>query len=658
MSGQFKERGMNYSLLEELNADRLRLPNRVVFTSHRTNFGRKGRLNRRHLAYYRRRAQGGCGLIVLGELSILANDYPWEGMIETYHPRAVEDFQRLTRSIGEYDTRIFAQLSHRGFQSNGARSRRETWGPSPVADVVFGEVCKPMEKEDLQELLDAFADAAKSVRAGGFDGIEIDMGSESLLRQFLSPVSNHRQDEYGGSLENRMRLPLAVLSAVRKAVGDDYPVGMRLCVDEKFWGGITPDESIPTAKALVETGSVDFLHATQGTYYNLYMNMASMHTAEGHTIELALQLKENVPVPVIAADHIRFPDMAESVVAEGKADVAGCLRALVCDPDLVAKMRSGQTDLIRPCLKDNQGCLGRVNQGKALGCTFNPQVGYESATATRTGNASEDKKKIMVVGGGPAGMEAALTAAEKGHHVTLYERAPVVGGQVITAAKGAGRGQLGLLIGYYQRMLAKAGVKTHTGTLVTAETIRNSGPEVLILATGARPSAKPFPGDYGPPRVLSVPDVLNDAHAVGDKVLFIDENGAHRSLATAEMLADQGKQVDLLTNDLFVGVGLAPVGDLYLTRQRLLQKGVTFTTDVKVDEINSECVKAHRIYTGEPVVYGEYDTIVVEAAYLPEDGLFDQIKDDIDAVYEVGDCVAPRTIEMAVYEGRRVGDIL
>lgn len=645
-------------LLTSLKIGNIELPNRICFLAHRTNFGCKGRLNERHVTYYRRRAQGGCGLIVLGELSILPNDYPWEGMIETYHSKALSDFQRITRSVSEYDTRIFAQLTHHGFQSNGARTRQETWGPSAIADVVFGEVCKPMEPEDIQDLIDAFVGAAQTVRAGGFDGIEIDMGSESLLRQFLSLVSNHRQDEYGGSLENRMRLPLAVLHAVRKAVGNDYPVGVRLCVDEKFWGGITPEESIPMAQELVETGCIDFLHATLGTYYNLYLNMASMHTPEGHTIELARQLKDNVQIPVIAADHIRFPHMAESVVAECKADAVGCVRALICDPDLVVKLRSGDTDAVRPCLKDNQGCIGRINQGKALGCTLNPEVGYESSVADRTRSKSENRKRIMVVGAGPAGMEAALTAAERGHEVTLYERAPVIGGHVIIAAKGAGRDKLGLLVEFYRKMLTKTGVAIRAKTPVTAEVIRDFGPDVMIVATGARPSAKPFSGEYGPPRVLSVPDILNESHVVGNRVLFIDENGGHRSLATAELMADQGRQVDILTSDLFVGVELAPIGDLYLTRQRLLQKGVTFTTDVKVSEISSQCVKAHHLYTGEPMIYREYDTIVVEADYLPEDGLFQQAKDDVEVVYAIGDCVAPRTIEMAVYEGKSIGESL
>lgn len=184
------------------------MPNRVCFLAHRTNFGCKGRLNDRHIAYYRRRARGGCGLIIVGELSIHPNDRPWESMIETFSPEAVDDFRKLTQTVHAFGTPIFAQLNHHGFQSNGAITRQETWGPSATADVVFGEVSKAMETEDMATVVDAFSAAAERIKEGGFDGIEIDMGPESLLRQFLSPLSNQRQDEYGGSFENRMRLSL------------------------------------------------------------------------------------------------------------------------------------------------------------------------------------------------------------------------------------------------------------------------------------------------------------------------------------------------------------------------------------------------------------------------------------------------------------------
>ena len=220
---------MFHHLFAPLRLRSVSLSNRICFMAHRTNFGQRGRLTDRHIAYYRRRAMGGCGLIILGELSLHPHDRPWETLIQTYHPQALKDLRKITQSIHDFDTAIFAELTHHGFQSSGAITRREVWGPSAVSDIVFGETAKVMESEDLVEITEAFSGGAIVAREARMDGLEIDLGPESLLRQFLSPLSNHRQDDYGGSLENRMRLPLEVISRVRQAVGGDFPLGVRLC---------------------------------------------------------------------------------------------------------------------------------------------------------------------------------------------------------------------------------------------------------------------------------------------------------------------------------------------------------------------------------------------------------------------------------------------
>ena len=254
------------NLFEPLNLGNTTLSNRICLLAHRTNFAQSGRLNERHIAYYRRRAQGECGVIILGELAVHPDDRPWETLIEVHRPEVVADFQKLTDAVHQFDTRIMAQLNHWGFQSSGYVTRKAILGPSAVADIVFGETCKPMEPEDFTEIADAYSQAALRVQQGGFDGLEIDMGPESLLRQFLSPISNHRGDEYGGSLENRMRFPLKIVESVRAAVGNDFTVGVCLCADEKFWGGITPEESVPMAQTLEATGAVDFINVAVGTY--------------------------------------------------------------------------------------------------------------------------------------------------------------------------------------------------------------------------------------------------------------------------------------------------------------------------------------------------------------------------------------------------------
>ncbi|WP_459917762.1 oxidoreductase [Desulfocicer niacini] len=634
------------------------LPNRICLLAHRTNFGRGGVLNNRHIAYYRRRAQGGCGLIIVGELAIHPNDRPWESMVELQGAGVVKDLQRLTDSIHEFDTRVFAQLNHHGFQSSGHITRKCLWGPSAVSDIVFGEVCKPMEPEDMAELLEAFIEAALLIKNSGFDGVEIDMGPESLLRQFLSPICNHRSDEYGGSLENRLRLPLQIVEGVRKAVGKEFTMGVCLCADEKFWGGITTEESIPMARILEQTGQIDFINVAVGTYYNLHMIMPSSHIPEGFTIETAEVIKKSVSLPVLASHQIGFPAMADTIIKEGKADAAGFVRPMICDPDMAIKAKEGRIKDIRHCVKDNKGCIGRLNQSKSLGCIQNPRIGHEPLSGYDILIKAEKKKNVMVIGAGPSGMEVARVACKRGHNVSIYEQEENAGGQVNLIGERPGRESMPGVVLYLKRMLDKLQVPVHTGITVTCEMILKENPDVVVVATGSRPGDKPFAGNYGPPWVITGADAIKGTHPMGEKVLFIDEDGGHHSMATAELLAGQGKKVDVITSDLFIGIELASRGELYLGRQRLLQQGVTFTTDIEVVEINDKLVKARDIYTNKTVLYKDYDTIVLDVGNVAEDALYKEIKGQIKEVYRTGDCVAPRGIDMAIIEARNVGELL
>jgi mycofactocin system FadH/OYE family oxidoreductase 2 len=645
-------------LFSPLRLGKVSIPNRICFLAHRTNFADQGLLTDRHLAYYRRRAEGGCGLIVVGELSIHPNDRPWAAMIDAYDRRVIPGYRRLTEAIHRERAFVFANLNHHGFQSSGAITRHEVWGPSALSDIAFGETSKAMEAEDREVVIQAFSEAASIAREGGFDGIEIDMGPESLLRQYLSPLSNRRPDEYGGSLENRMRFPLEVLDRVKKTVGDDFTVGIRLCADEKFWGAITIEDSEISAKAFESADCADFVDVSLGTYYNLYLTLASMHTPIGFTVDLAERIKRSIQVPVIASYQIGPSQMARKVIAEGRADAVGYVRQLVCDPDFPKKAQRGREGTIRYCVKDNRGCIGRVNQNKVIGCIQNPEVGYERDLQARGPVKTNSVKKVIVVGAGPAGLEAARTARVRGHSVAVYEKEKDLGGQINLIRIRPGRQGMFEIIRYLRQSLEELGVTVSTAFEVTSEWVLQQNPDAVVLATGSKPIGKPVPGAYGPPVVLNVWEVLSGQYPVGERVLFVDENGGHHAAATVEWLADQGKKVDMVTSDLFIGIELAPLGDLYLTRQRLLQKGVTFRTDVIVDELDGKRVRARDIYTNKRIEFHEQDTVVLDMGNVAEDALYRQIKGRIKEVYRVGDCVAPRGIDMAILEGRRVGERL
>ncbi len=645
-------------LFKPIPTGSITLPNRALFPAHRTNFSKRGELNDKHMAYYARRAMGGCGSIILGELCIHPDNRPWESLINFYDTTVIKQFKKLTDSIHSHGSIVFAQLNHHGFQSSGAITRKEVWGPSANSDISFGEVSKPMEPEDIRTVIDSFARSAEMARRAGFDGLEIDMGAESLLRQFLSPLTNHRGDEYGGSIENRMRFPLRVLEAARTSAGENFTIGIRLCVDEKFWGAITPEESMQFAKVFEEKKLIDFINTTVGTYYNLHLYMASMHTPPGFTIEASEQLKATVDIPVIAGHQISSPQMAEDILEKGQADAVGFIRNLICDPDMIKKAKEGNIKDIRYCVRDNKGCIGRVNNKKIIGCIQNPEVGFETLGQRPESGKHFNRKKVLVIGAGPAGLEAARTAAERGHDVKIIEKGRNTGGQINLIKKRPRRQGMGAIITYLTRMAEKLEIPIITETEATVESVLKENPDVVIIATGSYPRKKPVPGDYSPPSVLNVWEVLHGIYPIGEKILFIDENGGHHAAATVEYLADQGKKVHMVTGELFIGIELSPLGDLSLTRQRLLQKGVTFASDLRIEEIEGMKVRCADIYTNNAVILEGYDTIVLDMGNRSDDRLYRELKGRVKELYRAGDCVAPRGIDMAFLEARRVGDLI
>lgn len=645
-------------LFSPLKIGQITLGNRIFFLAHRTNFGVRGKFTDRLISYYTRRAAGGCGLILVGELSIHSNDQPWESVINACDEGVVKGYRQLTRSVHPFNCPVFAHLCHHGFQSSGAISRQAVWGPSATADIAFGETAKPMEDEDIEEACRSFAQAAVYAREGGMDGVEIDMGPESLLRQFLSPISNLRQDAYGGEIDNRLRFPLKVLDAVRGAVGADFTVGVRLCVDEQFWGGISVEDAKYFASALASSGSCDFLNTAVGTYYNLHLIPASMHTPLGFTLDPAEQVKKAIDIPVIASHQIGFPEMAEKTLEAGRADAVGFVRVLICDPDAPSKAREGRPESLRLCVKDNMGCVGRVSHAKPLSCTLNPEVGFENALNRTTSPSGGPGKKIMVVGAGPSGMEAARAAKERGHDVSIYERQDIPGGQVRLIGLRPGRGSMQGIIEHLSRGLKEAGVSLFTGVHVTPEFVFEKAPDAVIIATGSKPAPAPVPGDYGPPGVLNVFEALSGQYPIGQRILFLDEHGGHHATATVELFAETGKSVTMVTSELFIGIELAPLGDLYLTRQRLLQKGVTFVNDVRIEAVSGRRVTGRDIYTNEAVHYEDYDTVIVDMGNIPDDNLYFTLKGRVKELYRIGDCVAPRGIPMAILEGNRLGSRL
>ena len=646
------------NLFSPLKIGTTEVKNRISFQPHLTNLAVANLPSEKQMYYWGERAKGGAGLIITEELTVHPTDMAYEKLIDVYHPEVIPGFKKVTDFVHQYDSKIFAQLNHNGQQGDGSISRLPIWAPSPVPDVLFRETPKEMEPEDIEEVARYFAKSAIHVREGGFDGVEIQFGHSSLARQFLSPLTNYRSDEYGGSLENRMRAPLTFISAVRKAVGSDFTLGIRMCADEMIPGGLDLAQVQEICALFEATGLIDFMDLSIATFYNLYLVEGSMHTPLGYTIPLAAGIREKIKLPVFCTGRINDPVMAEKVLAAGQADMIGMCRGLICDPFLPRKAQEGRLEDIRSCIACNQGCIGRIGMNKSLGCVQNPAVGREKEWGEGTLEKAGVKKKVTVVGGGPAGMWAAKMAGRRGHNVTLIDRNEALGGQVVTAMKGPGRDEFGVIIRNEKPQVDKAGVIVKLGVNASTEQLLAGKPDVIIVATGSIPKKHPVGGADGP-AIFNILQVLNGEADLGERVCLIDYDGHQRATATAEFIANQGKKLDMITSSLFICAELGPTQDLYSSRQRLLQKGVTFTPDIAVMEVGGETgaksVKGFNVYSNVWYDWGPYDSLVLVMGQQVDDDLYMSLKGKVPELYRIGDCVSPRKVDMAIWEGHKLG---
>jgi thioredoxin reductase len=441
-------------------------------------------------------------------------------------------------------------------------------------------------------------------------------------------------------------------------VGADFTLGVRLCADEMIPGGLTLEDAKHIAQRLQTTAALDYFNLTLATFYNLYLVGGPMHLPLGYTVPLAAGIKSVSTLPVFATGRINDPALAERVLADGQADMIGVVRGQIADPDFAVKAREGRVEEIRNCIACNQNCYGRVGLNKPIGCVQNPSVGFEDSEGERHLRPALRKKRVMVVGGGPAGMWAAKIAAMRGHDVTLYDKGEELGGQVLLAAKGAGRDEFGVIVRNERNQLTRLGVPVELGIEVTAEMVLERAPDAVIVATGSRPKVSPVGGTPAP-NIWNVWQVLRGEADLAQKVLLIDYDGHHQATATAEFLAELGKSVHVVTSSLFVGSDLGPSQDMYLSRQRLMQKGVTFTPDFAVMEIKAgeggPEVHGFNVYSNVWDSFSGYDSIVTAMGNDADDSLYFSLKGKVRELLRVGDCVAPRKVDMAIHEGYMAG---
>jgi 2,4-dienoyl-CoA reductase (NADPH2) len=626
--------------------------NRVVFAAHLTNSAADGLPTEQSAAYAAARAAGGAGLVVTEEATVHPGDRPYEKLVAGTDPAVVPAFRRLTDAVHAHGTPVFAQLNHNGGQSSAMYTRRPVAAPSVVPDPLFGEVPYAVTAAEIGELVAGYATTAGHCAAGGFDGVELQCSQSSLVRGFLAPGTNRRTDGYGGPLEHRARFLLEVLAAVREAIGPRRALGVRLSADDLVPGGITPEEAVATARLVAATGLADYLSTSVGVATeNLYRNVAGMGSPPGWTLPVAARIRAATGLPVVGVGGFTEPAQAEAALAAGQCDLVGVVRGQIADPEFAVKARTGRTGEIRSCLRCNQECIGRVGRNRWLGCVVNPRAGRESALPA----PRRRPRRVHVVGGGPAGLQAAASAAGRGHEVTLFEAGPVTGGQVLVAAAAPGRARLGLLVAELAAECARLGVQVRTSSPVDADLLRRAAPDAVVLATGARATRPGWAGDS--PRVVDVTDVLTGRVRPSGAVLVVDDLGSAAATSTALLLAERGCAVEVVTSGMVVGADLGLTLEAEGWHVRAAELGITQSADLVVTGVAGARVTLLHHPTGRP---GDrmVDWVVVATWPTPADELWRELRGGELEVHRIGDCVAPRRMSAATVEGERVGAAL
>jgi mycofactocin system FadH/OYE family oxidoreductase 2 len=630
--------------------------NRIVFSAHLTNYARDGKPTEQHAAYYAARAAGGAGLIITEEHSTHPTDWPYEKLIHGFHRDVIPGYTTITDAVHRHRVPIFAQINHNGGQASSMFSRLAVWAPSAVADPLFREVPKAVTHGEIDEIVAGYALVAEHCAEGGFDGIELQCSHSSIVRGFLSPATNRRTDEYGGPLVNRARLLIELVAAVRRVIGTRLALGVRICGDELIEGGTTIDDAVEVARLVEATGQVDYINTSIGVATaSLFMIEASMHIPPGYAMFIPSAIRKAVELPVVGVGRFKDPLQAERALAEGHCDLVGVVRGQIADADFAAKAKAGATDDIRLCLSCNQECVGRMGLNRWLGCIENPKTGKEASGGPV--RAARNRKHIMIVGAGPAGLQAAIAAARAGHRVTVYERDRQAGGQVRLAASVPNRAEFGDMIRNQLTECRRLGVTIEFGVEVGPGMVAGKRPDHVIVAAGAeaqRPWWVPAEADL----VVDVRAVLDGSALPFGDVVVIDELGFHQATSVAELLADRGCRVEIITNGMVVGQDLGITLDMENWWMRAGAKGIVQTTDLVamgVAEKSSRCTLDLLHHPTGVNVTRSPDWIVLSVPASPVEWLYHDLKAVGVSVERVGDCVAPRRAHAAVIEGERAG---
>ncbi len=606
-----------------------------------------GTVNETFMAYHEAKAKGGFGMIITEDFAVDPRGKGFTNLPGLWNNDQIPGFAEFTRRIHKYDTVLIAQIYHCGRQTSKTVIGCAPWAPSAIPCPFSPDMPHEMTIEEIRHTVVQYGDCARRAEAAGFDGIEIHGAHGYLIAQFLSPYSNKRTDIYGGSLQNRMRFALEIIADIRKKCGKDFIAGFRISADEFVTGGRTLEDT-KTIVPCLEKAGIDYVHVTAGVYRSFDAVIPSMHCRHGWIADFAKEIKEITNLPVITVGRINDPRLGDSIIASGKADLVAMGRQSLCDPETPNKARAGNFDDIRTCIGCHHGCVGNLLANQPITCVLNPSLGRESEKTFALPARTDTPRNVMIIGAGPAGLAAAISAAECGHKVRVYEKSCWAGGQFRLGAVPPAKGEIVNFINWQLHQLARLGVEIRYKTEMTPDMVRNESPDVIIAAPGAMPVIPRIPGT-DKAFVVTAHAALSGEANTGSRVVVI--GGGCVGAEAANHLASNLKSVTLveMLDQIATDEVVVPRWDLL---KDLNRNGVTIRTSTTVKEITDEGVLVSQNGREELI---PADTVVLAAGAKPRTTLTDELLKTGCRITVIGDGVRAGLVGTAVEQGIMAG---
>ncbi len=637
-------------LFSPLRIKGIEIANRIVSTGHDTDLARQGLPSDALIAYQRRRAAGGAGLIIVQVVGVHDTACYTSEVLMAADDACIPHYRRLFQAIKAEGARAFVQLFHPGRELLGRRDgiMQSAYSASVAPAERFRIVPRSLAREEIAEIVQGYGQAARRLAEAGADGVEIVASHGYLPSQFWTGKINARQDEYGGSFDNRLRFTREVIAAIRDLAPAELIVGLRFSANEFDADGISENETLAICRALaVELDYFNVIAGTSASAAGAVHIAPPMTVRNAYLASFAKRLKQAVAKPVLVAGRINQPQEAERILAEGAADLCGMTRAMICDPEMPRKAQAGRVEDIRACIACNQACIGHAQLGLSISCIQHPETGRELIFGPRV--RASRPRKVMVIGGGPGGMKAAAVAGELGHQVTLYEKSARLGGQAQLAQLLPHRSEFGGIVTHLAREMELQGVTLRLKTEVTPELVVQERPDAVILATGSLQTMPSIEQGEGIGVVLGN-DVIASRAATGGRVVIYDWLADWRGIGIAEKLAVEGAHVRLAVNGICPGISIQNyVRDAAIARLHRL--GVEMLPFMRF--YGADAGTAYFLHTAsqEPVVLTDVETVVLVTPHRPVDDLLVPLRAQGITVWPIGDAVTPRTAEEAVFEG-------